>query len=189
MRVAIYVRVSTQDQSCDLQRNDLLEYATARKWEVVEVFEDKATGTNGNRPKLKEMLRKAKERKVDLVLAWKLDRLFRSLKDLVVTLQDLSDVGVGFISLKDNIDMTTSSGRLMTHLLGAFAEFEASLIRERVRAGLEHAKAKGKRLGRPKMRDDRRIRDLRADGLSIRAIAKQLGVSKGAVQRALDLNE
>ena len=119
------------------------------------------------------------------MLAWKLDRLFRSLKDLVITLQDLSELGVDFISLKDNIDMTTSSGRLLTHLLGAFAEFEASLIRERVKAGLAHAKSKGQRLGRPKVRDDTRIEELRAQGLSIQAIADRLGVSKAAVQRAL----
>jgi len=185
LRAALYLRVSTQDQSCELQRRELLAFAEARGWNVVEVFEDKATGTNGNRPQLKAMLAQARARRIDLVIAWKLDRLFRSLKDLVVTLQDLSEVGVGFISLKDNIDMTTSSGRLMTHLLGAFAEFEASLIRERVRAGLAHAKAKGKRLGRPKTRNDAQIQSLRGSKLSIREIARRLGISKGAVQRAL----
>ena len=99
----LYVRVSTQDQSCELQKRELTQFAAARNWTVVRVYEDQATGTNANRPQLKELLRDARERKVDGILLWKLDRFFRSLKDLVVTLQELSDLGVQFISLKDNI--------------------------------------------------------------------------------------
>lgn len=184
-RVAIYVRVSTQDQSCDLQRRELIECAQARGWELVQVFEDKATGTNANRPMLKDLMRGARERRIDVILVWKLDRFARSLKDLVVMLQEIADLGVSFISLKDNIDLTTAAGRLMVHMLGAFAEFEASLIRERVRAGLRNARSQGKRIGRPKLRDDERIRFLRDRGLSIREIASKLGTSVGAVQRAI----
>jgi putative DNA-invertase from lambdoid prophage Rac len=184
-RVAIYLRVSTQDQSTELQASELRTYAQARGWTDLKVYEDKATGTTGNRPALKQLLQDVRQRRVDLVLCWKLDRLFRSLKDLIGTLQEFQDLGVQFCSLKDSIDMTTSAGRLLMHLLGAFGEFEASLIRERVRAGLANAKAKGKRLGRPKTRDDLAIHDLRQRGFSIRQIAKATGTSTTSVQRAL----
>ncbi len=185
-RVGIYVRVSTQDQSCELQKRDLDAFAAARGWDVAGVYEDKGlTGTNGNRPMLKALLKDARERKLDVVLCWKLDRLFRSLKDLVATLSELEELGVSFVSQRDNLDLTTSSGRLMMHMLGAFAEFEANLIQERVRAGLANARAKGKILGRPKVRDDSEIRAHRARGLSIREIAKALGIGKTTVLRAL----
>jgi DNA invertase Pin-like site-specific DNA recombinase len=111
-----------------------------------------------------------------------MDRLFRSLKDLIVTLQEFSELGIEFISLKDNVDLSTSSGKLLMHLLGAFAEFERNLIVERVRAGLVNAKAKGKRLGRPIKRNEEEIRTLRTNGLSIRSIAKELKISKSTVQ-------
>jgi DNA invertase Pin-like site-specific DNA recombinase len=185
LRVAIYVRVSTQDQSCELQRRELEEFALSRSWTIYSVFEDKATGTNGNRPMLKAMLSDARARKFDVLLCWKLDRLFRSLKDLVVVLQDLKELGVDFVSLRDNLDLTTSAGRLMLHMIGAFAEFEASLIRERVCAGIRNARAKGKRLGRPKVRDDAQIATLRSRGMSMREIAKQLRTSLGSVQRGI----
>ena len=96
------------------------------------------------------MLKDARSKRFDVVLCFKMDRLCRSLRDLVITLQDLTELGVEFVAIKDQIDLTTASGRLMTHLLGAFAEFEASLIRERVMSGLANAKAKGKKLGRPR---------------------------------------
>lgn len=188
IRVAIYVRVSTQDQSCEIQRNDLEAYVSARGWAVHAVYEDKATGTNANRPMLKQLMNEARERKFDVLLVWKLDRFARSLKDLVFMLQELSELGVDFVSVKDSIDMSTAAGRLMTHLLGAFAEFEASLIRERVRAGIKNAQTKGRRLGRPRLRNDERITKLRSEGRSIREIAKETGVSAGAVQRSLREN-
>lgn len=184
-RIALYVRVSTQDQSCELQKRELIQFANARGWEISKIYEDIATGTNGNRPMFKQLLRDAKERKFDILICWKLDRLFRSLKDIIGTLQELVELKIDFISLKDNIDLTTSSGRLMMHLLGAFAEFEASLIRERVKAGLNNARAKGTRLGRPKSRDDLKIQFLRAQGLSIRRIATIANTSTASVQRSL----
>lgn len=148
LRVGIYVRVSTQDQSCELQKNELTRYVESRGWETHKIYEDHGhTGTNGNRPMLKALLKDARERNFDVLICWKLDRLFRSLKDLIGTLHELTELKVDFISLKDNIDLTTSSGRLMMHLLGAFAEFEASLIRERVRAGINNARAKGIKFG------------------------------------------
>ena len=184
-RCALYCRVSTQDQSTQLQQRELEEFAKHRGWTVVQVFTDKASGTNRNRPQLKAMMMAVRCRHVDIVLCWKLDRFFRSLKDMVVTLQELTDLDVAFVSLKDQIDLTTASGRLMMHLLASFAEFEGALIRERVCAGLANAKRKGRRLGRPKTRDDEKILALRAEGLSHRQIAAQLGISKGSVQKCL----
>jgi DNA invertase Pin-like site-specific DNA recombinase len=180
-RIAVYVRVSTSDQSTELQIRELSQFIHARGWDSFKVYEDKATGTNGNRPHLKQLLLDARQRKLDIVIIWKLDRLFRSLKDLITTLQEFTELGVDFISLKDNIDLTTSSGRLMMHMLGAFAEFEASLIKERVRAGLRNAKAKGKRLGRPQRRNDSQIIELRAQGKTVRQIAQSLNLSKSTV--------
>jgi putative DNA-invertase from lambdoid prophage Rac len=186
-KVAIYARVSTSDQSTELQLKDLLKYVEARDFELFEIYEDKASGTNDRRINLKRLLDDASKRKFDIVLCWKLDRFFRSLKDLVNTLQLLSDSGVQFISYKDNLDLSTATGRLMTQILGAFGEFEASLIRERVVAGLNNAKSKGVKLGRPKKScNTDEILKLRKQGLSIRNIAVELCLSQGMVQRVLE---
>jgi DNA invertase Pin-like site-specific DNA recombinase len=184
-RIALYVRVSTSDQSTELQLRELTQFVQARGWPEPKIYEDKATGTNGNRPQLKQLLSDVRQRKLDIVIIWKLDRLFRSLKDLISTLQEFSELGIDFISLKDNIDLTTSAGRLMTYILGAFSEFEASLIRERVRAGLRNAKAKGKKLGRPKKRNDEYISFLSKQGLSSRKIAEKINMCPTVVQRSL----
>lgn len=184
-RVVCYLRVSTSDQSCELQQRENLQYIQARGWGSPKIYEDQATGTNGNRPMLKQLLSDARQRKFDVVIIWKLDRLFRSLKDLIGTLQEFTELGIDFISLKDNIDLTTSSGRLMMHMLGAFGEFEAALIRERVRAGLLNAKAKGNLLGRPQTRNDGQIVELRKQGMTIREIANQLAISKSTVSSSL----
>jgi DNA invertase Pin-like site-specific DNA recombinase len=184
-RVAVYVRVSTQDQSTEIQRNEIAAYLQARGWQKLSVYEDKKTGTTADRTKLKELLNAARMREFDILVIWKLDRLARSLKDLVTILNELSELGIEFISLKDNIDMTTSSGRLMMHLIGAFAEFEAALIRERVRAGVANSRAKGTPWGRKRTRDDTKIHTLRAQGLSLRQIAKQLNISLGSVTSSL----
>lgn len=184
-RVGCYLRVSTTEQHTELQRSDIGEYAQARGWKALIYYEDRATGTSANRPELKRLLIDARGRKLDLIICWKLDRFFRSLKHLVVTLQELQELGVEFVSLRDNIDLTTSSGRLMMHLLGAFAEFEASLIRERVRAGLANAKSKGKRLGRPRSVNPERVIELRARGMSLREIAEVLSTTKSTVSKVL----
>ena len=186
-RVALYARTSTVDkQDPEMQLRELREYARIRGWEIAGVYEDKGyTGTNSNRPMLRQVLQDAKQRRFDIVLVWKLDRWGRSLREIVLMLQELADYGVEFCSLKDSIDLSTSQGRLMMHLLAAFAQFEADVIKIRVLAGLEHAKARGKRLGRPKLHDDEAIRSLRAEGLSYRAIQKRLGVPMGCISRAL----
>lgn len=143
-------------------------------------------GTTANRPQLKQLQKLVSERKIDIVLTWNLDRLFRSLKDLLSILQDWSDLGVELVSLRDNIDLTTSTGRLLMQIVGAFGEFEAALVRERVRAGVENARKKGVKLGRPVLQLDReKVRTLRARGLPIRTIASELKISVGSVQKAL----
>jgi DNA invertase Pin-like site-specific DNA recombinase len=183
---AIYTRVSTSEQSCDLQTRELREFAERRGWNVVAIFEEKMSGTTANRPQLKQLQKLVAERKIDVVLTWKLDRLFRSLRDLLSVLQDWSDLGVEMVSLRDNIDLTTSTGRLLMQIVGAFGEFEAALVRERVRAGVENARKKGVKLGRPVLRlDIGKVRDLRSKGLPIRAIALELGISVGSVQKAI----
>lgn len=184
-RVAVYVRVSTSDQKTELQLYEIREYCLRRGWSGFEVYEDKASGTSTDRVALTKLLSDVRAKRVDLVICWKLDRFFRSLKSLVVTLQELAENNVEFIAIRDNIDMTTSSGRLMTHIIGAFAEFEASIIRERVKAGLQNARAKGVKLGRRKTRDDARIHAMRARGFTQREISKHLGISIGSVNASL----
>ena len=185
LRVIGYVRVSTHIQSTDFQRAEIGEYVQARGWTNVTILEDQATGTNEQRPALRELLAQVKLRKVDVVVVWKLDRLFRSLRHLVTTLQEFNDCGVQFVSLRDQIDMTSAAGRLLIHLLGAFAEFEAGLIHKHVIAGLAAAKKKGFKLGRPISVPTKAIVDLRGKGLSMSVIAVQLGISKSAVSKTL----
>lgn len=183
--VIIYARVSTKDQSTEMQHRELQQYALSRNWTVIKSIEDKSTGTNMDRPGFKELLKMCRERKADVVLCWKLDRMFRSLRDSVNTLQELSDLAVEFISLKDNLDMTTAAGRLMFHMVSAFAAFEADLIKARVRAGLDNARANGKILGRPSKLNSEEIINLRAQGLSLSQIGKRVGAAKSTVSKTL----
>lgn len=187
-RVAIYCRTSTADkQDPEMQARELREFAKLRGWRVVNEYVDQGySGRSNERPSLKRLMGDARKRDFDIVLVWKLDRFGRSLREIVLMLQDLSESGVEFCSLKDALDLSTSQGRLMTHVIAAFSQFEADVIRTRVIAGLENARAKGKRLGRPQRRNDARIRELRARGLSLRAISKQLGIAKASVQRGLE---
>ncbi len=185
LRVAVYARVSTSDQSTEIQVNDLTHYAASRNWTIYKTYQDKKTGKNDHRSSFQSLMMDARSRKIDCVLCWKLDRLFRSLKGLITTLEEFTELGIAFVSIKDSMDLSTSSGRLMMQMIGAFAEFERSLIIERVRAGIANARAKGTRLGRPKIRDDQKILVLREQGCSLRKIAANLNISKGAVQRSL----
>jgi DNA invertase Pin-like site-specific DNA recombinase len=125
--------------------------------------------------------------KFDILLVWKLDRLSRSLKDLINTLDDLGHLGINFISYDNNLDTTTPTGKLVFQIIGAVAEFEKDIIRERVVAGLENAKYKGKRLGRPKIHDGilEKAKELQKQGLSFRNIEKQLGVGEGTIRKKL----
>jgi len=187
MKAAIYTRVSTQDQSCEMQLTDLRKYCEQRGFEIFREYTDQGiSGTKDSRPELDHLMEDARRRRIDVILVWRLDRFGRSLKHLVVSLDELKTLGVGFISLKESLDFTTSTGRLMLHLLGAFAEFEKDLIRERVIAGVAHARAKGKRLGRPNGKVDlQKLLALRQQGLSIRKISKEMNISLGLVHKSL----
>ena len=184
-RVALYARVSTNGhgQDPEMQLRDLREYAARRGWTVVEEYIDHGvSGTKASRPALNRLMADAQRRKIDTVLVWKLDRFGRSLRHLVNAIAELEALGVAFVSLRDNLDLTTPSGRLMFQIIGAMAEFERSLIQERVKAGLRHAKAKGQKLGRPRVYvDESKIEALRATGASWRVVAEKLGLGVGTV--------
>ncbi len=186
-RIAIYARVSTSGgQSVEMQLLDLRELAKRRDFELVgEYCDEGISGSKESRPALDALLRDARRRKFDAVLVWKLDRLGRSLVHLVHLLQDLRALGVELISFSEGLDFTTTTGKLLYQVISAFAEFERDCIRERVTAGLRNARAKGKRLGRPKVVVDApRIGILRAQGRSWREITAETGISKGTAQRA-----
>jgi DNA invertase Pin-like site-specific DNA recombinase len=187
-RVALYARVSTFNghQDPEMQLRELREYALRRGWLITEEYVDHGvSGSKESRPSLNRLVADAHRRKFDAVLVWKIDRWGRSLKHLVTSLADLEAYGVAFVSLRDNLDLSTPSGRLMMQLLGAMAEFERALISERVSAGLRNARAKGSAIGRPrKFVSTTRIESLRSSGASWRAIAKELGVGVATVHAA-----
>lgn len=185
-RVSVYLRVSTDDQSTGMQKLEIEEYLKIRGWTQVTFYEDHGlTGTNTNRPQFKLLLNAVQKRKTDVVIIWSLSRLFRSLKDMINNLEIFTECGVSLVSLKENLDMTSATGRLLTHIIGAFAEFEAEATREKVIAGLRNARSKGIILGRPKVRNDENIHKLRSEGLSVRKIAARIGCSSSTVQKSI----
>jgi DNA invertase Pin-like site-specific DNA recombinase len=187
-RVALYARVSTLNgQDPEMQLSELREYASRRGWIIsCEYVDQGVSGSKESRPELNQLMSDAHRRKFDAVLVWKIDRFGRSLKHLVNALADLCSYGVAFVSFRDNLDLSTPSGRLMFQIIGAMAEFERSLIQERVRAGLRNARAKGKRFGRPRIEiDATRVAELRRDGLSWSQVCRTLNVSKGSAQRSV----
>jgi DNA invertase Pin-like site-specific DNA recombinase len=147
--VAIYARVSTDRQTVDMQIHELKEYIKRRGWNLNREFIDLGySGSDTKRPAFQEMMNEAKKRKFDVLLVWKLDRLSRSMKDLIMVLNELGGLGIDFVSYDNNLDTSTPTGKLVFHVIGAVAEFEKDIIKERVKAGLENAKRKGKKLGR-----------------------------------------
>jgi DNA invertase Pin-like site-specific DNA recombinase len=186
-RVALYARVSTANghQDPEMQLRELREFVERRGWQITGEYVDRGvSGSKDRRPALDQMMAAAQGRKFDVLLVWKLDRFARSLKHLVNALAEFDALGIAFVSLRDNLDLTTPAGRLMFQIIGAMAEFERALIQERVKAGLRNAKAKGVRLGRPRVFvSESRIDALRGAGASWRAIAKELGVSLGTLHR------
>ena len=192
MRVGLYVRTSTANgQTTKNQERELQAVAERHGWEVVAVYQDQGiSGSKGRdrRPGLDRLLQAVARRDIDMVAAWSVDRLGRSLMDLVGVLQELHAKNVDLYLHRQGLDTSTPSGRAMFQMLGVFAEFERSMIRERVMAGLVRAKAEGRRLGRPaSVADDaakvRAIRAARETGKSIRAIAREQGVGIGTVAR------
>lgn len=187
-RIAIYARVSTANghQDPQMQLRELREYAGRRDWIIVEEYIDAGvSGSKDSRPALNRLMTDAHRRRFDAVLVWKLDRFGRSLRHLVNALAELECRGIAFVSLRDNLDLGTPSGRLMFQIIGAMAEFERALIQERVRAGLRNARAKGKRIGRPRVIVNlQKLSALRQQGLSWAQITNETGISKGTAQRA-----
>jgi DNA invertase Pin-like site-specific DNA recombinase len=190
-RVAIYARVSTTNHGQDvgMQTRELREYCERRGLHIVGEYTDVGvSGSKDSRPELNRLMANARQRRFDAVCVWKLDRFGRSLRHLVNALADLESLGVSFVSLKDNLDLSTPSGRLMFQIIGAMAEFERALIQERVRAGIRNARAKGRRIGRPRVAiDAARIAALRASGLSWRTIERELGISVRTARRFASL--
>jgi DNA invertase Pin-like site-specific DNA recombinase len=188
MKAITYTRVSTDDkgQNPEVQTAELRRYCAARGWHIAEEIVDEGfSGGTDQRPGLKQLMAAVRSREVDAVVVVKLDRLFRSLKHLVGTLDEFQTLGIVFVAVKDNVDYSTPAGRFFVQILGSLAEFEKSLLRERTMMGLAHARSVGKILGRPKTANDAAIIQLNESGLSYRAIQTQLNVSAGAVWRAL----
>jgi DNA invertase Pin-like site-specific DNA recombinase len=187
-RAAVYVRVSTDKQTVENQLRELRQIAERRGWQVVEEYHDAGiSGAKGRdqRPGLDQMLKDASRRKFDVVMAWAIDRLGRSLIDLLGTIQRLEACGVDLYLDQQSIDTTTPAGRLMFQMTGAFAEFERSMIRQRVKAGLRRAVEQGKQLGRPRVSRDveKRIQSHLRKGMGILKVASELGVGTSTVQR------
>ena len=189
-RVAIYIRVSTSKQDTDNQRRELEAVAKRSGWEVVRVYEDAGiSGAKGRdkRPGFDRLLKDATNRKVNLVAAWSVDRLGRSLQDLIGFLTELRALNCDLYLHQQALDTSTPSGRAMFQMLGVFAEFERGMIRERVNAGLARARAKGVKLGRHRVKPsvEARIRELKAEGMGILKIGRTVGVGTSVVQRVL----
>jgi len=189
-KVAIYVRVSTKDQSVDMQLNDLERYSGERGLNVFKIYEDSGvSGTKETRPALNELMDDAKKRKFDVVLVWRFDRFARNTKHLVTALYEFRNLGIDFISYQENIDTSSPLGEAIFTIISAMSKLERDIIAERVKGGLRKAKANGKRLGRPKNEvDTDKVIEYRKQNKSIRQIAAELNLSKGTVQRALEMS-
>jgi len=187
-RVAFYLRVSTESQNVENQRRELQEVADRAGWEVVAVYQDEGiSGTTGRdrRPQIDAMLKAATRRKFDMIAAWSLDRLGRSLQDLVAFLSELRSSGTDLFLHKQALDTSTAAGKAMFGMVSVFAELDADIIKERVKAGLARARAEGKRLGRRPVSNAvvQRIQEQLATGAGILKTAKVLGCGVGTVHR------
>jgi DNA invertase Pin-like site-specific DNA recombinase len=182
-RVAIYARVSTLDQDPQMQIRELRSYAKLRTFTIAHEFIDHVSGATSERPELTKLWHTARARKIDTVLVWKFDRFARSTKQLIDALEEFRHLGVDFISITEQIDTSSPVGKAMFTVISAIAEFERSLISERVRSGIAKARAQGKQHGRPKTKAEtiKQIKRLRRQGKSLNTIAKQLGVSHQTV--------
>jgi DNA invertase Pin-like site-specific DNA recombinase len=189
-KVALYLRVSTNGQSVENQRRELASVGERSGWEIVAVYEDAGiSGAKGRdkRPGFDNLLKDATRREFDMIAAWSVDRLGRSLQDLVAFMNELQTLGLDLYLHRQALDTSTPSGRAMFGMLSVFGEFEREMIRERVNAGLARAKAQGKVLGRRRTAPDieHRIRELRARGMGMLKIGKTLGIGTSVVQRVV----
>lgn len=188
MRIGIYARVSTKDQSCELQLRDLRAYCAARGFDLVREYIDVGqSGAKDSRPELNKLMDDARKRQFDAVICWRFDRFARSTKHLLMALEEFRSLGIQFISYQENIDTSSALGQALFTIVSAVAQLERDLIRERVSAGIRNARANGKVFGRPKCTVDREeIFKLKAQGQSLRQIAASLGVGYGTVRARLE---
>lgn len=186
MRAALYARVSTGRQDDEMQLAEMREFCERRKWKP-EIFGDHGfSGSKLNRPDLDRMMAACRRRKFDVVVVYRFDRFARSTKQLVDALDEFNRLGIQFVSLHESVDTTSPHGKLLFHIFAAIAEFERELIRERVRSGLAHARARGRIGGRPRSNPDiEKIRELRARRVPWREVARLVGVSEATARRAL----
>ena len=190
-RVAIYARVSTTEQSTDSQLLDLRRYVSDRGWQIFKEYCDNGiSGTKDSRPALNELMGDAKKRKFDAVLVWRFDRFARSTRHLINALEEFKNLGIDFVSYQENIDTSSPLGGAIFTIISAVAQLERDIIAERLKAGLRRAVENGKRLGRPKVLVDvEKIYQMRAEGMSLRAIAEAIGISRTTVSEILRYNK
>src|ERR1700681_884682 len=181
MRIGIYARVSTKDQSCELQIRDLRAYCLARGFELVGEYVDVGqSGAKDSRPELNKLMDDARKRQFDAIIVWRFDRFARSTKHLLSALEEFRSLGIQFISYQENVDTSTPLGQALFTIVSAVAQLERDLIRERVSAGIRNARANGKRLGRPKSGvDHERILELKAQGQSLQELLRPSGSATG----------
>lgn len=188
MKVAIYARVSTHDQNTiPMQIKKCREYAKARNWKVICAMKDIASGAS-QRPLRNDILKLARKREIDIVIVWKLDRWGRSTSDVVSSLEELRELDVKFVSITEALDFSTAMGRAMSGLLSVFAEFEREMIRERVKAGLDQARSKGVRLGRPPLVQlkEKEIKAHFKKSKNISSTARKFKISRRSVARVVN---
>jgi DNA invertase Pin-like site-specific DNA recombinase len=183
-RAAVYARVSTGEQNTEVQERSLREYVNRRGWQLHKIYRDKGiSGTKSSRPALDELMKDCRRRSIDLVVVWKFDRFARSLKTLISALENFRALGIDFVSVTEAVDTSLPAGEMLFQMIGAVAQFERSLIAERVKAGLDNARKNGVVLGRPALRKltDREIGQLRRERiqgkLPYRILASKFGVS------------
>ena len=191
---AIYLRCSTKSQETEMQEVEIRDYVSRRGWECKIYRDTGQSGAKESRPALDALLSDLHKRKVDVIVVWALDRLARSLKQLLTIAEECKSLGVDLVSLKQNVDTTLPAGRLTFQVLGAVAEFEREMLRTRVKAGLEMARRNGKRLGRPALRhfdsdDVAKICQLRKKGTSVRSLAKQYGTTQYLISKLSEAHE
>lgn len=191
MKVALYMRVSTDQQTTENQYRRLEDFCNRKGWEIIGKYEDVMTGRKVKRPGLEKMLQDGYQGDFQKVISVKVDRVARSLKDLLMIAEKLHKSDIDLIFTDQDMDLTTSTGKMVMHILGAIAEFESALISERTRAGLKTVKANGKKLGRKKTNGMtvQKVIDLRKQGYSYSVIQKETGLSKGKISNILSVHK
>jgi len=187
-RATIYARVSTREQNVDMQLIDLRSYAQARGLNVIQEYIDYASGSKNDRENYQKLFNDVRKRRTDIVLVWKFDRFARSTKELINALEEFKNLGVDFISYKENIDTSTHMGKILFTIISAFAEFEKAVLRERVISGMDKARAKGIEFGRPKIPPFKikEAKEMKAAGVNWKEICKKLGISKSGYYKLIN---